>query len=404
MDQSIPPDADAIVSAQISRRSLLAGAGGIGAASLLATTGASLVSGLASESASAATPTVRFGNWSLYLDYDNKTKKYPTLVDFTKKTGIQVKYMEAIDDNDSFTAKVTPQLKLKKDIGYDVVAPTEWMAERWIKSGFAQKFDEAQIPNKKNVLPFLLNRPLDPGRHYTLPWAGIIAGLAWNKKIIPGGLTSIEDKVHPERGLFSNPKLKGKIEVLSEMRDTVGLIMMWQGVDITKPFTQAQWDNALAYLQKKIKDGWIRQIKGQSYAEDLISGDAVAVIGWSGDINQLNLQNNNQFGFSLPESGGTFSTDNMLIPSTSPNKAGAQALINYYYDPVVAARVSNYIAYVCPVAGAQDAMAKLNPAQAKNPLIFPDDSMWKKLFVFRGLTPAEQIKFSTGFQKIAGNA
>ena len=261
-----------------------------------------------------------------------------------------------------------------------------------------------KIPNKKNVLPFLLNRPLDPGRHYTLPWAGIIAGLAWNKKILPAGLTSIEDKTHPERGLFSNPKLKGKIEVLSEMRDTVGLIMMWQGVDISKPFTQAQWDNALSYLQKKIKDGWIRQIKGQSYAEDLISGDAVAVIGWSGDINQLNLQNNNQFGFGLPESGGTFSTDNMLIPSTSPNKEGAEALINYYYDPAVAARVSNYIAYVCPVAGAQDAMAKLNPAQAKNPLIFPDDAMWKKLFVFHGLTAAEQIKFSTGFQKIAGNA
>ena len=94
----------------------------------------------------------------------------------------------------------------------------------------------------------------------------------------------------------------------------------------------------------------------------------------------------------------------MLIPSTSPNKEGAEALINYYYDPAVAARVSNYIAYVCPVAGAQDAMAKLNPAQAKNPLIFPDDAMWKKLFVFRGLTAAEQIKFSTGFQKIAGNA
>ena len=127
MDQSIPPDLQAMISAQISRRALLAGAGGIGAASLL---GASAIT--ASESASAAPATVRFGNWSLYLDYDNKTKKYPTLVDFTKKTGIQVKYMEAIDDNDSFTAKVTPQLKLKKDIGYDVVAPTEWMAARWI--------------------------------------------------------------------------------------------------------------------------------------------------------------------------------------------------------------------------------------------------------------------------------
>lgn len=396
IDQPIPPDLAGFNSAQISRRALLAGAGGATAISLFGTSGI--------ESASAANATVRWANWSLYLDYDNKSKKYPTLVDFTKKTGIPVKYMEAIDDNDTFTAKVTPQLKLKKDIGYDIVVPTEWMAARWINSGFVQKFDDAAVPNKKNVLPFLLNRPLDPGRHYSLPWAGIIAGIAWNKKKLPAGINSIEDKTHPERGLFSNPALKGKIEVLSEMRDTIGLIMMWQGVDISKPFTQDKFDNALNYLQKKIKDGWIRQIKGQSYAEDMISGDAVAVIGWSGDINQLNLQNQNQFGFAIPESGGTFSTDNMMIPSTSTNKAGAQAVINYYYDPVVAARVANYINYVCPVSGAKEAMAKISPAQAKNPLIFPDDAMWKNLKVFRALSAAEQIKFSTSFQKASGNA
>lgn len=396
LDHSIPPDLAGFNSAQISRRALLAGAGGATAISLFGTAGI--------ESASAANATVRWANWSLYLDYDNKSKKYPTLVDFTKKTGIPVKYMEAIDDNDTFTAKVTPQLKLKKDIGYDIVVPTEWMAARWINSGFVQKFDDVAVPNKKNVLPFLLNRPLDPGRHYSLPWAGIIAGMAWNKRKLPAGINSIEDKTHPERGLFSNPALKGKIEVLSEMRDTIGLIMLWQGVDISKPFTQDKFDNALNYLQKKIKDGWIRQIKGQSYAEDMISGDAVAVIGWSGDINQLNLQNQNQFGFAIPESGGTFSTDNMMIPSTSTNKAGAEAVINYYYDPVVAARVANYINYVCPVSGAKEAMAKISPAQAKNPLIFPDDAMWKNLKVFRDLTAAEQIKFSTSFQKASGNA
>ena len=396
IDQSIPPDLAGFNSAQISRRALLAGAGGATAISLFGTSGI--------ESASAENATVRWANWSLYLDYDNKSKKYPTLVDFTKKTGIPVKYMEAIDDNDTFTAKVTPQLKLKKDIGYDIVVPTEWMAARWINSGFVQKFDDAAVPNKKNVLPFLLNRPLDPGRHYSLPWAGIIAGIAWNKKKLPAGINSIEDKTHPERGLFSNPALKGKIEVLSEMRDTIGLIMLWQGVDISKPFTQDKFDNALNYLQKKIKDGWIRQIKGQSYAEDMISGDAVAVIGWSGDINQLNLQNQNQFGFAIPESGGTFSTDNMMIPSTSTNKAGAEAVINYYYDPIVAARVANYINYVCPVSGAKEAMAKISPAQAKNPLIFPDDAMWKNLKVFRDLSAAEQIKFSTSFQKASGNA
>lgn len=386
-DFSIPPGVTDLASSAFSRRALFAGAGGLGAASLL---------GMASsESAEAVPATVRWANWSLYLDYDNKTKKYPTLEAFTKKTGIPAKYFEVIDDNDTFTAKVQPQLKLKKDIGYDVVTMTEWMAERWVASKFVQKFDDAAVPNKKNVLPFLANRPFDVGRHYSLPWAGIIAGLAWNKKHTPKGLQTLDQ-------LFSKAN-KGKIEVLSEMRDTVGLIMMWQGVDVSKPFTEDKFMNAVDFVTKMIHDGFIRQIKGQSYQEDLISGDATAVIGWSGDINQLNLQNQNQFGFAIPESGGTFSTDNMMIPSTSSNKAGAEALINYYYDPVVAAKVANYITYVCPVAGAKEAMAKINPAQVKNPLIFPDDAMWKKLKVFRPLKPAEQIKFATAFQKASGN-
>lgn len=378
------------MSIEISRRNLIKLAGGFGAASLL---------GLSSEeiaSADSASGTVRFANWSLYLDYDNKTKSYPTLVDFTKKTGIPVKYMEVIDDNDSFTAKVTPQLKLKKDIGYDIVVLTEWMAARWIDGNYVAKFDDAKIPNKKNVLPYLLNRPLDPGRHYSLPWAGVIAGFAWNKQHAPSGIHTMEQ-------LFSKAN-KGKIEVLSEMRDTIGLIMMWQGVDIAKPFSQDQFMNAIDYLQKMIHDGFIRQVKGQSYQEDLISGDATAVIGWSGDINQLNLQNSNQFGFAIPESGGTFSTDNMMIPSLSPNKASAEAVINYYYDPEVAARVANYINYISPVAGAQQAMEKVNPAQVNNKLIFPDAAMWKNLHVFRDLSQSEQISFATAFQKASGNA
>ena len=201
----LPQEIKTMADAHLSRRALLAGATGLGAAALIGgeTIGAA--------SAEAAGSTVRFGNWSLYLDYDNKTKTYPTLVDFTKKTGIQVKYMEVIDDNDSFTTKVTPQLRLKKDIGYDLVVPTEWMAARWLKAGFAQKLEAAAIPNKKNLISFLGKRDFDLNRDYTLPWAGVIAGLAWNKVKLPKGIQTLEDKVHPERGLFSNPALKGKI-------------------------------------------------------------------------------------------------------------------------------------------------------------------------------------------------
>lgn len=374
----------------LSRRALLAGASGAAAATMMGVEGAT-----SAHAAAAAGKTVRWANWGLYLDFDNKTKKYPTLEAFQKATGIKATYQEAIDDNDTFTAKVAPQLRLKKDIGYDIVTMTEWKAAQWVASGFVQKLDDAAVPNKKNVQASLLNRPFDVGRHYSLPWAGIIAGIAWSKSALPKGLKTLDD-------LFA-PANKGRIEVLSEMRDTIGLIMMWQGVDISKSFTDAQFQKAVDFLQKKIKDGYIRQVKGQSYAEDLISGDAIAVIGWSGDINQLNLQNGNRFGFAVPESGGTFSTDNLMIASTSPNKAAAEALINYYYDPAVAAKVANYITYVCPVNGAKEAMAKINPKQVNNPLIFPTDAMWKNLKVFRELNPTDTAKYAKIFQKAIGN-
>jgi spermidine/putrescine transport system substrate-binding protein len=188
------------------------------------------------------------------------------------------------------------------------------------------------------------------------------------------------------------------------MRDTIGLIMMWQGVDIAGKFTDAQFMNAVNKFEQLVKDGYIGQIKGQSYAQDLQAGNVSHVIGWSGDIAQLNLQvGSEQFGFAVPDSGGTFSSDNFMIPSTAKNQANAEALINYYYDPAVAARLSAYINYVCPVKGAQEEMAKFDAKQAKNTLIFPTAETFKKLHVFRGLTPAEQLKYSTAFQKVSGN-
>ena len=372
---------------EFSRRDLIKAAGGMSVAAFL---GIYETVGLDQAQAASTQKAVRFANWPLYLDYNKITKSHPTLVDFTKRTGIPVSYLEVIDDNDTFTSKVTPQLRLMKDIGYDIVDLSDWTVSRWISAGFLAKFDNVKVPNKKNVHPFLLNRPEDPEGNYSLPWAGVVAGFAWNAKHNSKGIHTMEQ-------LFA-PANKGKIEVLSDMRDTAGLIMLWQGVDITKPFSQDKFMNAIDYLQKMVHDGFVRKVKGQSYQADLINGDAVAVMGWSGDINQLNAQYSNRFGFAIPDSGGTFSTDNLMIPAHSPNKVNAEAVINYYYDPVVAARLANYINYICPVMGAQQAMAKINPGQVNNKLIFPDTATWKKMHVFRELSEAEQIVYSTAFQ------
>jgi spermidine/putrescine transport system substrate-binding protein len=387
-ESSLSPEARSIIGAMVSRRAVLAGAGGLGAAGLLAACGGS-------DSADSAN-SVRWGNWPLYLDYDEETKKYPTLEKFTEQTGIAAQYFEDYNDNDEFYGKVQAQLKLGEDIGYDVVTPTDWMAARWIRLGYTQKFDAANVPNKKNILASLASPSFDPNREQTLTWQGIMGGFGWNVEKNPKGIRTIDD-------LFA-PQNKGKIVVLSEMRDTVGIILLSQGVNL-QTVTEDQFMNAVDFMAKKIADGWIRGVKGNEYAEDLTSGDATAVIGWSGDMFILKSENEGKFDFALPESGGTISGDNFIIPSTvsAEGKANAEKLINFYYDPAIAAEVAAYVNYVCPVEGAQAEMEKIDPALAASPFIFPDAAMSSKLNVFRSLTPAEETAWGEAFQKAAGN-
>ena len=387
-ESSLSPEARSIIGAMVSRRAVLAGAGGLGAAGLLAACGGS-------DSADSAN-SVRWGNWPLYLDYDEDTKKYPTLEKFTEQTGIAANYFEDYNDNDEFFGKVQAQLKLGEDIGYDVVTPTDWMAARWIRLGYTQKFDAANIPNKSNILDSLASPSFDPNREQSLTWQGIMAGFGWNTEKNPKGIRTLDE-------LFA-PQNKGKIVVLSEMRDTIGIILRSQGVDLQK-VTEDQFMNAVDFMAKKIADGWIRGVKGNEYAEDLTSGDATAVIGWSGDMFILKSENEGKFDFAIPDSGGTISGDNLMIPSTASaeGKANAEKLINFYYDPAIAAEVAAYVNYVCPVKGAQAEMEKINPDLASSPFIFPDAATSAKLSVFRSLTPAEETSWGEAFQKAAGN-
>ena len=385
----LSPEARSILNSQVSRRAVLAGAGAVAGAGALAACGSS------SDSAGAKN-TVRWGNWPLYLDVDDSGKNYPTLQAFTKETGIDVKYFEDYNDNDEFFGKVQAQLKLGKDIGYDLVCPTDWMAARWIRLGYTQKFDAANVPNKVNILDTLASPSFDPKRESSLTWQGIMGGFGWNTAKNPKGIRTLED-------LFS-PANKGKIVVLSEMRDTIGIILRSQGVSLAT-VTEDQFMNAVDFLAKKIADGWIRGVKGNEYAEDLTSGDATAVIGWSGDMFILKSENEGKFDFAIPESGGTISGDNMMIPSTvtAEAKANTEKVINYYYEPSVAAEVAAYVNYVCPVKGAQAEMEKIDSNLAKSEFIFPSAKTMANLSVFRSLTPAEETSWTEAFQKAAGN-
>ena len=393
----LSPEAKSIINSKLTRRTLFAGVGGLSAATLLASCGADASKEVAGGIAEDVGGTVRWANWSAYLDAKrvNGSRTYPTLEAFISSSGIDVDYLVDVNDNDEFYGKVQGQLKLGKDIGYDIVTLTDWMTGRWIRLGYTQTLDEANMPNKGNILPSLSNVGFDPGRKQSLTWQSGFAGFGWNKELVPGGINSVEQ-------LFDK-KNKGRIEVLSEMRDTMGIILQYQGVDITKPFTEDQFMNAIDFLEKQISDGIIRQVKGNDYLEDMAIGDAIAVIGWSGDIFSLNAEEGDKFEFAIPESGGTLWSDNMMIASTSSNKSNSEKLMDYYYDPKVAAEVAAWVNYICPVVGAQAEMEKIDPELANSNFIFPDEATLSKVSVFRSLNFEEEVKFSEAFQMASGN-
>jgi spermidine/putrescine transport system substrate-binding protein len=392
-----------LVRSQLSRRTLLRGVGGVGAAAALAACGTGSNDDASTTTKPKATVAdksdtdkeVRWANWPAYLDFDDETKKYPTLEEFQEKSGIKATYAEDIDDNDSYYGKIQGQLKNGQDIGKDVIVLTDWMAGRLIRQGYVQELDKANIPNAKNLNPKLQDVDFDPGRKFSLTWQSGYAGIGYRKDKVGRELKTIDDLWAPD--------LKGKVVVLDELRDTVGLIMLSQGKDISGDFTEDDFMSALAVLQKQVDSGQVRQVKGNSYLEDLRSGNAIAVIGWSGDILLARFEEeDDNYTFTLPETGGTLWSDNLMVPIASPHKKNAEKLFDFYYDPKVAATAAAYINYICPVEGAKAEMEKIDPSLADSPLIFPTEEDLANVKVFRTLTADEETKFSGEFQKVIG--
>ena len=346
---------------------------------------------------SATSKELNWSTWVGYMDVDDDGNQ-PTLDQFMEETGIQVDYREDVNDNAEFDAKVRPQLEAGQDIDRDIVVLTDWKAAEWIRKGFAQKFDRAWVPNARNLLPALQGVPFDPERDQSLPWQSGYAGLGYNTDLLKELTGKSEIKTIAE---LWDPALKGRITILSEMRDSVGLVMLAQGND-PADFTEDDYNAAIAELQEQMDAGQIRQVSGNDYIGAMEGGDVVAAIAWSGDVASI-VSKEYTFDFVLPESGGMLWTDNMLIPAMARHRNNAERLMDHYYDPQVAAELAAWVQYICPVQGAREAMETIDASLVDNPLIFPTAEDLAKTHIFKALTSSEQAKYDQAFQTLIGN-
>ena len=400
MTEPTPTVSPALLRGLVSRRTLLQGAGATAVAAGLAACGTSGTdkntkpADQAAKDLSDTDKTVSWSNWPDYIDVDDKTKKRPTLDAFTAKTGIKATYVEDYNDNDEFFAKVKPQLSAKKDTGRDVWCSTDWMVARLIRLNWVQKLDKGNIPNASNLEDTLQNVEYDKGRVYSLPWQSGFTGIGYNPKATKG------KKVESIDQLLTDPALKGKVTLLTEMRDTIGLVMLAQGKDPAK-FSDDDFDAAVAEIQKAKDAGQIKGFTGNEYGKGLASGDIAACMAWTGDVVQLQADNP-ALGYALPSTGHMIWSDNFVIPNQAKHKKNAEILINYYYDPAVMATVEDYVNYIAPVKGSKEKLLADDPAVADNQLIFPSTATLAKAHVFRGLTQAEEDKYNKSFQNLIG--
>ena len=318
---------------------------------------------------------LRFSNWQLYIDIDEKTKKRPTLDQFTEKTGVAVDYFEDINDNASYFGKIQRPLSQGQSIDRDIIVLTDnsRFPSLLIEKGWAEKLDKDALPNISNLQDSLASPSFDPDREYSLPWQSGMTGIATNTKLTGGKPVLTIDE------LLESPALKGKVTMLTEMADSIAVVMLANGDDPTK-VDDASFTKAIDRIQKAVTSGQIRQFTGNDYTGPLSKGDLAAAVSWSGDVVQLTLDNKD-LEWNLPETGGAIWTDNMLIPKGG-DAYTASTFMNFVYEPAIAAQIAAYINYVSPVKGAKEEMEKLDPDLAANTLVFPDDDTLSKVVIF----------------------
>ncbi len=364
-------------------RSGLAGAGALSLPALLAACGGG------SGGSSGGGKSLAFDNWPLYIDEE-------TVSAFNAASGFTMNYTEGYNDNNEYFAKVQPVLGKGDKIASDILAPTFWMAARYKQLEWIQKLPLDKIPNAANLRDDLKNPQWDSKTEYNLPWQTGVAGIAYNIKATGRELKSTAD-------LF-DPAFKGKIGMLTEMRDTLGIVLMGEGIKLSDVSTFESAAAGFDKLEKAKSDGQIRAFTGNDYVDDLSLGNFAACIGWSGDVLQTQ-KDNPDVRFVIPEEGGTNWYDTMVWVAGSENEDAVAAWMNYVYDPVNAAKITAYVQYMSPVKGVREELTKLGgdaAALADEPLLFPDDATVARLQTWGALAEEEEAKFDEAFASITG--
>ena len=284
-------------------------------------------------------------------------------------------------NTDAYSNIFAPNLGHGRGVGWDVVVPTYWLASRLVARDWLEQVPLELVPNHVNLEPAFLTMPWDRGARFHMPWQAGLTGIAYNPALTGREIRSLAD-------LF-DPAFRGRVGMVTEMRETVALTMALQGADPSRP-TRAAAELALDKLEAAKRDGQIKEFTGNEFRDRLSDGTFALCLAWSGDIVQLQ-RDRPDIRFVIPDEGGMQWFDTMVIPRHAANTAGAARWMNFVYDPANAARITAVGAVHLARDRGRDELRKLggDAAQlADSPILFPDDATRQRLYTWGGL-PAD---------------
>jgi spermidine/putrescine transport system substrate-binding protein len=332
---------------------------------------------------------VNFANWPLYMD-----PKHPELKKFTAKTSITVTYREVIEGNAPWLAKIKPRLAAGRPIGYDLMVMTNGIEFRELAAGgYLAPLDHDRLPNfAEYAAKKYKQETFDPGNVFSIPWASGMTGIGYNPKYVKTPPTAIAD--------LWDPQYKGKVGMMSDVLEIGNFALLLDGIEPVDSGAD-EWEKAADRLRSQRDQGIVREYYDTDYIEPLANGDVWLTMAWSGDIFQQNVSEGTDLRFVLPEEGATVWTDNMMIPKTAKNPVDAIMLMDFFYDPAIAASLTEYINYITPVPRTRSIIrseaAKASGAErqaleqvANSPLVFPVGADYTKLHSYRPFEDAAE--------------
>ncbi len=319
-------------------------------------------------------------NWSDYIDP-------AVLEDFTRETGIKVKY-DTFNSNDMLETKL-----LAGRTGYDVVVPTAYFLARQIKAGVFQKLDKSKLPNLKNAWDDIAARlaAYDPGNQYAVNYMWGTTGIGYNAKKVreilgEAPIDSWDVLFKPE--MIARFKDCG-VHVIDAADEVFAAALDYLKLD---PNSKEAGDfEKAAELITKVRP-FVRKFHSSEYLNALASGEVCLVLGYSGDIKQAQkraaeAKNGVEIVYAIPKEGAQLWFDNLAIPKDARNVAEAHALIDYLLRPDVAARNSNLVSYA---SGNGASRALIDKAIVEDKTIYPDEATMKTFYTIQAREPKTQ--------------